>query len=177
MEEIANVYARSLFEVAKEASKLDEIREQLDEIADAISEDHELQVFFFSPYFSSEEKKEGLRKFLTDVDPILLNFLDLLIDNHRMPVLFRTRSIFDSLWEKENDLLPVSVTSAVDLDEDTVRNIGDRIGEQTGRKVQLSSSVDPDLLGGIVVRVGNSIIDASIRNRLEQLRKQVARAR
>jgi ATP synthase F1 delta subunit len=177
MEEIANVYARSLFEVAKEASKLDEIREQLDEIADAIAEDHELQVFFFSPYFSSEEKKEGLRKFLTDVDPILLNFLDLLIDNHRMPVLFRTRSIFDSLWEKENDLLPVSVTSAVDLDEDTVRNIGDRIGEQTGRKVQLSSSVDPDLLGGIVVRVGNSIIDASIRNRLEQLRKQVARAR
>jgi F-type H+-transporting ATPase subunit delta len=177
MEEIANVYARSLFEVAKEAGKLDEIRGQLDEIADAVSEDHELQVFFFSPYFSSEEKKEGLRKFLTDVDPILLNFLDLLIDNHRMPALFRIRSIFDSLWEKENDLLPVSVTSAVDLDEETVRHIGDRIGEQTGRKVQLSSSVDPDLLGGIVVRVGNSIIDASIRNRLEQLRKQVARAR
>jgi F-type H+-transporting ATPase subunit delta len=177
MEEIATVYARSLFEVAKEASKLDEIREDLDSIADAVSEDHELQVFFFSPYFSTEEKKEGLRKFLQDADPILLNFLDLLIDNHRMPALFRIRTLLDGLWENENDLLPVSVTSAVELDEETVRHIGDRIGEQTGRKVELSSSVDPDLLGGIVVRVGNSIIDASIRNRLDQLRKQVARGR
>jgi F-type H+-transporting ATPase subunit delta len=177
MEEIATVYARSLFEVAKEASKLDEIREDLDSIADAVSEDHELQVFFFSPYFSTEEKKEGLRKFLQDADPILLNFLDLLIDNHRMPALFRIRTLLDGLWEKENDLLPVSVTSAVELDEETVRHIGDRIGEQTGRKVELSSSIDPDLLGGIVVRVGNSIIDASIRNRLDQLRKQVARGR
>jgi F-type H+-transporting ATPase subunit delta len=177
MEEIATVYARSLFEVAKEAGKLDEIREDLDSIADAVSEDHELQVFFFSPYFSTEEKKEGLRKFLQDADPILLNFLDLLIDNHRMPALFRIRTLLDGLWENENDLLPVSVTSAVELDEETVRHIGDRIGEQTGRKVELSSSIDPDLLGGIVVRVGNSIIDASIRNRLDQLRKQVARGR
>jgi ATP synthase F1 delta subunit len=70
----------------------------------------------------------------------------------------------------------VRITSAVELDEATVANIGDRIGEQTGRKVQLSSSVEPDLLGGIVVRVGNSIIDASIRNRLEQLRRTVARS-
>ena len=56
------------------------------------------------------------------------------------------------------------------------RSIGDRIGEQTGREVELSSEVDPDILGGIVLRVGNFILDASIRNRLEQLRKQVAQA-
>ena len=177
MEEIAAVYARSLFEVASEQEKLDEIRDQLGEFADALAESQELQIFFFSPYFSTEEKKEGLRKFLQDADPILLNFLDLLIDNHRMPALFRIRTLLDGLWEQENDLLPVSVTSAVELDEETVRHIGDRIGEQTGRKVELSSSVDPDLLGGIVVRVGNSIIDASIRQRLEHLRKQVIRGR
>jgi F-type H+-transporting ATPase subunit delta len=176
VEEIATVYARSLFEVAKEAGKLDEVREQIDEIADAIANEHELQVFFFSPYFSPDEKKEGLRKMISDADPIVLNFLDLLIDNHRMPALFRIRQTLDTLWEKENDLLPVEVASAVELDEDTIRQIGDRIGEQTGRKVELSSSVDPDLLGGIVVRVGNSIIDASIRNRLEHLRRTVARA-
>jgi F-type H+-transporting ATPase subunit delta len=176
MEEIATVYARSLFEVAKEAGKLDEVREQIDEIADAIAEQHELQVFFFSPYFSPDEKKDGLRKLLSDADPIVLNFLDLLIDNHRMPALLRIRTTLDALWEKENDLLPVEVTSAVELDDETVRHIGDRIGEQTGRKVRLSASVEPDLLGGIVVRVGNSIIDASIRNRLEQLRRTVARA-
>jgi ATP synthase F1 delta subunit len=93
-----------------------------------------------------------------------------------MPVLFRVRAEFDRLWEEENKLLPVTVTSAVELPKDTVKQIGDRIAEQTDRKVELQSNVDPDILGGIVVRVGNSVLDASIRNRLENFRKQVARA-
>ena len=93
-----------------------------------------------------------------------------------MPAIFRVRREFDRLWREENKLLPVQVTSAVELDQATVNQIGDRIAEQTGRKIDLSASVEPDILGGIIVRVGNSILDASIRNRLEQLRKQVARA-
>jgi ATP synthase F1 delta subunit len=91
-------------------------------------------------------------------------------------VIFRVRRVVDELWLQENRLLPVQVTSAVELDQATVREIGDRIAEQTGQRVELSASVEPDILGGLVVRVGNSILDASIRNRLEQLRKQVARA-
>jgi F-type H+-transporting ATPase subunit delta len=176
MEEIAAVYARSLFEVAKEQGKLDEIREQLGQVADALAESRELQTFFFSPYFSTQEKEEGLEKAVTDADPIILNLLRLLIENHRMPVLFRLRRAYDDRWQEENRLLPVEVTSAVELDEETVRHIGDRIAEQTDRRVQLSSHVEPDILGGIVVRVGNTVLDASVRNRLEQLRRQVARA-
>jgi F-type H+-transporting ATPase subunit delta len=176
MEEIARVYARSLFQVAKEQGKLDTIREQLGQFADALAEDHNLQVFFFSPYFSTKEKQEGLDKTLDGADEIFVNFLKLLIENHRMPVIFRVRRAFDALWQEENQLLPVSVTSAVELGKPTLKQIGDRIAEQTGRKVQLSANVDPDILGGMVVRVGNSVLDASVRNRLEQLRKQVARA-
>jgi ATP synthase F1 delta subunit len=176
MEEIAAVYARSLFEVAKEQGKLDSVREQLGEFADALQETRELQVFFFSPYFSTAEKQDGLDRAISGADPVFVNFLKLLIENHRMPVIFRVRRGFDALWEDENKLLPVRVTSAVELDSGTVSQIGDKIAEQTGRKVDLSSEVDPDILGGIVVRVGNSILDASIRNRLEQLRRQVARA-
>jgi F-type H+-transporting ATPase subunit delta len=176
MEEIAAVYARSLFEVAQEQNKLDEIREELGQFADALDGNRELQVFFFSPYFSTVEKKDGLDRTVSDADPILVNFLKLLIENHRMPVIFRVRRVVDGLWREENKLLPVTVTSAVELDQATVSQIGDRISEQTGRKVELSAVVEPDILGGLVVRVGNSILDASIRNRLEQLRKQVARA-
>jgi F-type H+-transporting ATPase subunit delta len=176
MEEIAAVYARSLFEVAKEQDKLDLVREQLGAFTDALDETRELQVFFFSPYFSTTEKEEGLERAVSGADPVIVNFLKLLIENHRMPVIFRVRRELDRLWEEENQLLPVRVTSAVELDAGTVNQIGDRIAEQTGRKVDLSSQVDPDILGGIVVRVGNSILDASIRNRLESLRKQVARA-
>ena len=176
MEEIASVYARSLFEVAKEQDKLDKIRDELGEFADTLAGSHDLQVFFFSPYFSTHEKKEGLHRAVTGADEIFLRFLELLVENHRMPAIFRIRRNYDRLWEAHNRLLPVEVTSAVELDEQTVRQIGDRIAEQTGRKVDLSSTVEPEILGGLVVRVGNSILDASVRNRLEQLRKQVARA-
>lgn len=176
MEEIATVYARSLFEVAQEKDRLDLVREQLGQFADALDATRELQLFFFSPYFSTAEKEDGLDRAVSDADPSVVNFLKLLIENHRMPVIFRVRRIFDALWEQENRLLPVTVTSAVELDQGTVRQIGDRIAEQTGRKVDLSAVVEPDILGGLVVRVGNSILDASVRHRLDQLRKQVARA-
>jgi F-type H+-transporting ATPase subunit delta len=176
MEEIAQVYSRSLFEVAKEQDKLDVIRDELGEFADALAQNRDLQVFFFSPYFSTQEKKEGLARALEGADEIVENFLELLIEKHRMPALFRIRRQFDELWEEENRLLPVHVTSAIELDPAIVEQIGRRIGEQTERRVELSTKVDPDILGGIVLRVGNSILDASIRNRLEQVRRQVARA-
>jgi F-type H+-transporting ATPase subunit delta len=176
MEEIARVYARSLFEVAQEQEKLDEVRDQIGEFADALSESRELQTFFFSPYFSTEEKKQGLDKALDGAEDIVGNFLAVLIENHRMPALFRIRREIDAMWQDVNQLLPVQITSAIELDEAVTKQIGDEIGRQTGRTVELTSTVDPDVLGGIIVRVGNSILDASIRTRLERLRKQVARA-
>jgi len=176
VEEIATVYARSLFEAAQDADNLDEVREQVGQMADAIDADRDLQVFFFSPYLTTDEKKDGLRKAISDAEPIVQNFLELLIENHRMPALFRIRREFDRLWEDENKLLPVQITSAVELSDETKRQIVDRIAEQTGRTVESSATVDPDLLGGLVVRVGNTVLDASIRHRLEQLRKQVARS-
>jgi F-type H+-transporting ATPase subunit delta len=175
MEEIATVYARALFEAAQEQGRLDVVREQLGEVADALDSNRDLQVFFFSPYFSTKEKQDGLARTLTDADPLLTNFLELLIEKHRMPVIFRMRRRLDSLWEQENRLLPVHVTSAIALEDAAVAQIGERIGAQTGRRVELTATVDEDILGGIVLRVGNAILDASIRNRLEQLRKQVAR--
>jgi F-type H+-transporting ATPase subunit delta len=175
VEEIATVYARALFEAAQEQGRLDVVREQLGEVADALDTNRDLQVFFFSPYFSTKEKQDGLAATLTDADPLLTNFLELLIEKHRMPVIFRMRRRLDSLWEQENRLLPVHVTSAIALEDAAVAQIGERIGAQTGRRVELTATVDEDILGGIVLRVGNAILDASIRNRLEQLRKQVAR--
>jgi F-type H+-transporting ATPase subunit delta len=176
MEEIAQVYARSVFEVAKERGTLDAVREQLGQFADALDENRDLATFFFSPYFSTKEKEEALDRLLEDADPALVNLLKVLIENHRMPAIFRIRRELDRLWEEENKRLPVQITSAVPLDDATVERVGREIGEQTGREVELTTNVDPDVLGGIVLRVGNQILDASIRNRLDQLRRQVAKA-
>jgi len=176
VEEIAQVWARALFEVAKQHDLLDQVREDLGAFVDALNESRDLMVFFFSPYFSTQEKKDGLERAVTGAEPVFMNFLEALIERHRMPAIFRIQARYEVLWEDERDLLPVEVTSAVELDKAIVSSIGDRIGEQTKRTVELSSKVDPDILGGIVLRVGNVVLDASIRNRLEQLRKQVARA-
>ena len=174
MEEIAEVYSRALFEAAVEHGRLDIIREQLGAFTDALEQSEELQVFFYSPYFSSDEQRSGLERVLSDADELISNFIELLIEKHRMPALSLIRRRFEVLWDRENHVLPVQVTSAIALGEKTVSEIGRRIGEQTGQHVELTSNVDPEIHGGIVLRVGNSILDASIRNRLEQLRKEVA---
>lgn len=176
MEEIAQVYARSLFEVASEQGKLDTIKEQLGQFADALAANRDVAVFFFSPYFSTEEKKDGLHRAVQDADPVFMNFLEALIERHRTPAIYRIRTDFDVLYDKTNKLLPVQLTSAVELDAELVESLGRRIGEQTGNEIELSSQVDPEILGGIVLRVGNFILDASIKTRLEQLRREVAQA-
>ena len=176
MEEIARVYATALFEAAKDRGKLDAIRDQLGQFVGVLEDNREVRLFFFSPYFSSAEKIDGLKKSVSDVEPELLNFLELLLEKGRMPVIFRIRRQYDALWAKENKRLGVTVTSAVELDPEIAKRIGSEIEEQTGNKVELESRVDPNILGGLVLQVGNMVLDTSIRNRLEKLRKSVARA-
>jgi len=111
MEEVARVYAEALFGAAKDKGKLDEIRDQLGQFTDAVAENRDLQLFFFSPYFGSAEKREALSRAVVGADPELVNFLELLIEKHRTPVLFRIRRQFDALWAKENKRLAVTVTA------------------------------------------------------------------
>ncbi len=115
MEEIAEVYGRSLFEVASEQDNTDEIREQLGLFADALDSNRDLAIYFFSPYFSTQEKKDGLVKLLDGADEALVNFLELLIEKHRMPVIFRIRRYYDTLWEQAHEILPVQIATAIKL--------------------------------------------------------------
>ena len=176
VEKIARVYAEALFERAKEKDELDAIREQLGEFADALDENPELATFFFSPYFSSAEKRDGIAKAISGAEPELVNFLELLVEKHRMPAIFRIRRDLDELWAKENRQLDVTLTSAVELDPKIAKQVGDEVAKQTDRKVELTSTVDPDILGGLVLQVGNMVLDTSIRSRLERLRREIARA-
>jgi ATP synthase F1 delta subunit len=133
-------------------------------------------VFLFSPYLSSQDKKDGLARAVTGAEPEFANFLELLVEKGRMPEIFRIRREYEELWKKANRRLDVTVTSAIELDPSVVGKIGEEVERQTGEKVELSSEVDDGILGGIVLRVGNMVLDASIRTRLEKLRKSVASA-
>jgi len=176
MEEVARVYSEALFDVAREHGSLDEIHDQLGEVADAIAGEQDLQVFFFSPYFSSSEKREGIEKTISGANPELVNFLELLAEKHRMPALFRIRRRFDELWDEANQRLEVTLTSAIELDPSVVESVGAEIERKTGKTIELTSEVDDSIIGGLVLQVGNRVLDASIRHRLEKLRREVAQA-
>jgi F-type H+-transporting ATPase subunit delta len=176
LEELGRVYGDALFDVAKETGKLDRIHEQLGEFADAVSESHDLQIFLFSPYFSSTEKREGLAKAVSGAEDELMNFLELLAEKHRMPALWHIRRRFEERWAEENRRLDVRLVSAVELDAKVVDHVRAEVERQKERTIDLEAEVDPDILGGLVLRVGNMVLDASIRNKLEKLRKEVAAA-
>jgi len=176
MEALARVYAESLFGVAKDKGTLDVVREQLAQITDALRQDRELEVFFFSPYFSSQEKLDGLHRAVSDADPQFLHFLELLVEKHRMPAIFRIRQRFEELWKQDNEMIEVTVTSAVELDPAVAQQVGAEVERQTGKTVELTSRVDESIIGGLVLQVGNMVLDTSIRNNLEKLRQSVAQA-
>jgi F-type H+-transporting ATPase subunit delta len=176
MEEIARVYADALFEAAKDADKLDVLHEQLDQFTDAMNESHDLRVFLFSPYFSSEEKKKAIGETVSGADEEFVNFLELLAEKHRMPAIFAIRRRFDELWAEAMKRLEVTLTSAVELDQSVVDEVGKAVETQTKREIDMQAEVDPEILGGLVLRVGNRVLDASVRSKLERLRKEVASA-
>jgi F-type H+-transporting ATPase subunit delta len=176
MPEAARVYAEALFEAGRDKGKLDSLQSQLGQFVDVVDHNRDLQVFLFSPYLSSADKREGLGRAIDGAEPELTNFLELLVEKHRMPEIFRIRREFDELWKKENRRLDVTVVSAVELDQEVIERIGQEVERQTGEAVELSSRVDESILGGIVLQVGNMVLDASIHSRLEKLRKTVATA-
>jgi F-type H+-transporting ATPase subunit delta len=176
VEELARVYSEALFGAAREKGRIDLLREQLALFVQALEGNRALSTFFFSPSFSTREKQAAVDRVLVGADELFTNFLKVLIDNHRLPVIFRIRRQYETLWREHNRLLPVEITSAIELDEDVARSIAERVEQQTGHRVELTRRVDEQILGGLVVRVSNMILDASIRNQLERLRRQVAKA-
>ena len=176
MEEIARVYSDALFEAAQDSGQLDEVHEQLGQFTDAMNDSHDMRVFFFSPYFSSAEKREAIGEAVTGASKELVNFLELLAEKHRMPAIFAIRRRFDELWAEAKKRLEVTLTSAVELDQGVVDEVGAAVEKQTNRDIDLETNVDPEILGGLVLRVGNMVLDASLRNKLDRLRKEVASA-
>jgi len=176
VEEIARIYAVSLFEAAEGRGKVDSIKSQLEQFASALEDNKELRLFLFSPYFSGTEKADGIVRILDGAEPEFINFLKLLAERHRLPALPRIRTQYEALWAEHNKLLPVTVTSAIDLPQETIEKIGSSVEQQTGRKVELTGKVDDEIIGGLVLQVGNMVLDASIKGRLERLRKQVSAA-
>jgi len=173
---IARTYARALFDAAKEHGRIDEVREELDQFVAAVREVPELQALIRNPELDTRAKTEALGAVLKDADELLRNFVRLLAEKGRAPMIEEIAREYDALVAAEERILSVELTTAYELTDDEAASIVKQIEEAAGQRVDAARAVDPDLIGGLVLKVGSLEVDSSVRGRLERLRRELAGA-
>jgi F-type H+-transporting ATPase subunit delta len=170
-------YARALFEAAKENGRLAQVRDELGDFVATIDEVPELDALLKNPQLDPSAKIQALDGILGGIDPLLRNFLLLTVEKHRGGELRDIQREFERLMAEEERRLTVELTTAYELTDDEAREIVSQIERASGRPVDATRSVDPELLGGIVLQAGSLRVDASVRARLERLRRDLTTAR
>jgi F-type H+-transporting ATPase subunit delta len=170
------VYAEALLEAAKDEKRVDQVRKDFDEFAAALAGSEELQRFLRNPQIESQTKRQVLEDLLAKSDELFLNFLRLLTEKDRIAELDEVHEEWGRLLAREERVLELELTTAVELSEKEAARVVKQIEEASGRSVEATRTVDPDLIGGLVVQAGSLRLDASVRGRLEQLREELLTA-
>jgi F-type H+-transporting ATPase subunit delta len=171
---VHRTYAQALFAAAKEEGRLQTVHEELTDFATAVAEVEELRAVLRNPQIESREKARILEQLLGDADELLRNFLMLTAEKGRIADIDEIAREFDRLMAREERRLDVELTTAYELSDEEADEIIQQIEEASGRKVEATRSVDPDLIGGLVLQAGSLRVDASVRGRLERLRRELA---
>ena len=170
------VYAQALFEAAKEKGRLEPVYEQLAQVVEAEAEVPELRELLRNPQLDPQARARAIEDLLEGADEILRNFLLLLADKGRSGQLEEIARELERLVAAEEGLVRAELTTAIELSDEQARELLGQVEEASGRKVEATRRVDPDLIGGIVLQVGSHRLDASVRGHLERLRRDLADA-
>jgi len=170
---VHRTYARSLFEAAKEGGKLAEVREQLGDFVEMQRQVPELAEILRNPQLDKRAKLAAVDAVAGNADSLFRNLLRLLIEKGRGGEIEEVGEEFERLAAREEGQLSVELTTAFELSEDEARAIVEQIQKASGRTVEATRSVDPDLIGGIVLQAGSLRVDASVRSRLERLQREL----
>ena len=171
------LYARALFEAAREHDRVDDVVTELGDFAEAVRTVPELRSLLENPQLDPAAKRGALGDLLADADPLVRNFLLLLADKGRAGELDEIAREFDDLVAREEGRLNVALTTAFELSDEEADGIVKQIEQASGRSVEATRSVDPALVGGIVLQAGTFRVDASVRGRLERLRRTLVSGR
>jgi F-type H+-transporting ATPase subunit delta len=168
------MYARALFEAAREEGRLEQVAADLAALAGAFDEIPELRAFLRNPQVDPAGKAEVLEAISAGADELVRNFVRVVAEKGRAGELAEMNREFEALFAQEQNRLAVELTTAYDLSDDEARSIVTAIEKASGRSVEATRTVDPDLIGGIVLKVGSFLADGSVRGRLERLRRELA---
>lgn len=174
--QISNVYARALFEAARDAGTLEATGADLASFVDAMQGSKELTAVLFNPKIDSATKKKVVTGLTEGADRVFQNGVKLMIDKRHSDLIVDMQQQFVRLQKQENNMVEVQITSAIELPEDMRASIRKRIEESTGKKVEITETVDEGILGGLVLRFGDLIVDGSLKAKLQQLRARLVQA-
>jgi F-type H+-transporting ATPase subunit delta len=175
-EQVARVYAQALFDAAQEAHVVREVGRELGDFVAALAASPALRGVMDEPQIEVSAKMRVVVELTRDAQPLVANTLQLLLQRNRFAIVTQLSHDYDELAAAEAAVVNVEVTSAVELTDATNKKIAARVEEATGRRVELAQRVDPAILGGLVLRVGDVIVDGSVRSRISQLRRRLATA-
>jgi F-type H+-transporting ATPase subunit delta len=167
------VYAEALLEAAQEKKRLDAVRTQFDEFAAAVAGSEDLRRFLRNPQLEPQAKRAALEDMLTGSDELFLNFIRLLVEKGRIAEVEDVHEEWARLLARQERILDLELQTAVELSDEEAAKVVEQIEKASGRKVVASRTVDPDLIGGLVIQAGSVRLDASVRGRLEQLREEL----
>jgi len=171
------MYARALYEAAKEKDRLESVREELVDFVQAQREVPELRELLRNPQIDHRVKASALEELLSGDEELVRNFLLLLAEKNRAGEVEEIASEFERMVAQEEGILDVELTTAVELSDEEARDVVKQIEKASGRKVEATRRVDPDLIGGIVLQAGSMRLDSSVRGRLDQLRNELTTRR
>ncbi|MDO8689884.1 MAG: F0F1 ATP synthase subunit delta [Dehalococcoidia bacterium] len=172
---VARRYAQALFDVGEEKGLLEVFQEDLSDVVRVLTHPDVAQAMD-SPKMTASTKRALMRRFLGERNPYTLNFLDLLVSKNRTSFIREIRESFRGLFNAHEGIAIAQVTTAVALAEDEQKKLSERLAEITGRKVILEPKVNESILGGLVVRIGDRVIDGSTITKLKALRAELAGA-
>jgi F-type H+-transporting ATPase subunit delta len=170
-------YARALYEAATDQNKLDAVREELGDFVEAQRQVPELRELLRNPQLDQRLKASALEELLGGDEALVRNFLLLLAEKNRAGEIEEIAREFDRLVAEAEGILDVELTTAVELSDEETRDVITQIEKASGRKVEATQRVDPDLIGGLVLQAGSLRLDASVRGRLDRLRQELTTRR
>ncbi len=169
-----STYAEALFQAARDREELEETLENLEEFVNVLHESDELREFFYGTHIPESQKRQAIDALTEEMSTSTRNFLKVLIDNSRTELIEDVMPRYEDLVEEYQGKVEVELTTAVELSDEMLDQFKGRLGEiLDGREVMLETYVDPNIVGGAIVRVGEKQVDSSVRGQLQGLREKM----
>lgn len=171
---VSKVYAEALFDVALEGDKLDQVEQDLQAVCQLFVENPEFLELYRAPNIALAERKQILDQTFSDkLVPELLNFLKLLLDKNRGFYILQIGEEFQLLVEAHKGIIKGVVLVTCALSDDQIRKLEDKLSASTGKRVMLTQKIDPEIIGGLVVHLGDKVIDNSLKKKLDDMKEDL----